>query len=153
MALKLEGKRLLRAVAFSPILAGLFIDSVINKVAAVKLEAMAQEEPIAKGASLVMTEGLKLMQNAFLDKQKAAGTNQPLELAQTDPQQTLEAAGDKVLQDIYQTKFIAMGSEWTVFDWTIFVLVIAVLVVASIIFLLFCCCISGDAKEEQMSAY
>ena len=107
-----------------------------------------------------VTDGMKMMQNAFLQKkmnEQAARYGEPiddqlLQLYSHDGGETeTKAMVDeaKTLKDIFQTKIVVMGVIWSVADWTIFIIVIAIILVAALVFLIFCCCLGGDKKPEE----
>uniref|UniRef100_A0A7S3FUB3 Uncharacterized protein n=1 Tax=Strombidium rassoulzadegani TaxID=1082188 RepID=A0A7S3FUB3_9SPIT len=102
-----------------------------------------------------MTEGMEMMQNAFLTKQteRAEESAPAVELMQTksSPEEQLDGVSSQ-LKDIFQTKFVIHGSEWTVWDWTIFVIIIAIVIVASLVAFLFCCLIGSDRETDEREA-
>ena len=111
-----------------------------------------------------VTDGMKMMQNAFLQKkmnEQAARYGEPIDDqllqlqaydeksvgVETETKAMVDEA--KTLKDIFQTKIVVMGVIWSVADWTIFIIVIAIILVAALVFLIFCCCLGGDKKPEE----
>ena len=128
-------------------------------VAAMLMTTMAVNLSIyQKSATLsTVSDGMKVMQNAFLDKNQTKNETAPIEghllqIASHDGPETESKALEneaKNLKDIFKTKVVVFGAIWSVADWTIFIIVVAIILVATLVFVIFCCCMSGDDKKPE----
>ena len=128
-------------------------------VAAMLMTTMAVNLSIyQKSATLsTVSDGMKVMQNALLDKNQTKNETAPIEghllqIASHEGPETESKALEneaKNLKDIFKTKVVVFGAIWSVADWTIFIIVVAIILVATLVFVIFCCCMSGDKKPEE----
>ena len=51
------------------------------------------------------------------------------------------------VKSLFETKFVAFGMVWSVWDWSVFIIVIVLIIVILGVGILFCCLI-GDTKEN-----